>query len=124
MIFDNKKAVSVASTTKLRSTIKRNTKTPKFPVVTPDQSKFIELIVSPTLSMIEEGNPNLTISLNGFIHKNKPGQRNGFFWFLTKIEDQTPIQTPILIEFSELNEIEKLNLNDKQRIKKQMSSAI
>ena len=107
IVFDNKKAVTVTSTTELSYAIKTNTQTTELAVVTPEQSKFIELVVSAILSMIQEGNRSLTLSLNGFIHRNKLGKQSVFLRFLTKIEDQTPIQTPMFIEFYELNEIEK-----------------
>ena len=66
------------------------------------------------LSMIPQGDPDLTAYLNELLRTNKPEQQNNTFWFGTPEipgtpEDHTPIQTRILKELIELKEKEKLN---------------
>ena len=66
------------------------------------------------LSMVPQGDPDLTAYLNEFLRKNKPGQQDNTFWFpapgnLGKTEDHTPLQTRILNELNELKDKEKLN---------------
>ena len=65
------------------------------------------------LSMIPQGDPDLTAYLSEFLRTNTPEKLNNTFWFPTpekpgKPEDQTPIQPRILKELIELNE-KKLN---------------
>ena len=67
-----------------------------------------------TLSMIPQGDPDLTAYLNDFLRTNKPEQQNNTLWFPTpakprKSEYHTPIQTGILKKLIELTEKEKLN---------------
>ena len=55
------------------------------------------------LSMIPQGDPDLTACLNELLRTNKPEQQNNTFWFTTpenpgKSENHTPIQTRILKE--------------------------
>ena len=66
------------------------------------------------LSMIPQGDPDLTAYLNELLRTNKPEQQDNMFWFPTtensgKPEDHTPKQTRILKELNELKELEKLN---------------
>ena len=66
------------------------------------------------LSMIPQGDPDLTANLNEFVRTSKPGQQNNLFWLPAyenpgKLEDHTPIQTRILKTLIELREKEKLN---------------
>ena len=66
------------------------------------------------LSMIPQGDPDLTGYLNEHLRTNKPEQQNNTFCFPTpenpgKPEDHTPIQTRTLKELNELDEKEKLN---------------
>ena len=83
-------------------------------MVTPEQSKHIKPVDVAILSMIPEGDPDLTAYLNELLRTNKPEQQDSTFWFPTpenpgKPEDHTPIQTRILKELNELKDKEKLN---------------
>ena len=82
--------------------------------MTPEQSKHIKPVDMAILSMIPQGDPDLTAYLKELLRKNKPEQQDNTFWFPTpenpgKPEDQTPIQTRILNELNELKYKEKLN---------------
>ena len=66
------------------------------------------------LSMIPQGDPDLTAYLNEHLRTNKPEQQNNTFWFPTpenagRPEDHTPIQTRIPKELIDLKDKEKLN---------------
>ena len=66
------------------------------------------------LSMIPQGDRDLTADLNELPRTSKPEQQDNTFWFPTpenpgKPEDHTPIQTRILKELNELKDKEKLN---------------
>ena len=66
-----------------------------------------------SLSMIPQGDPDLTAYLNELLRTNKPEQQNNTLWFPTtenpgKLEDHTTIQTRILEELFELRDMEKL----------------
>ena len=66
------------------------------------------------LSMIPQGDADLTAYLSELLRTNKSERQDNTFWFLTpenpgKPEDHTPIQTKILKEFNELRDKEKLN---------------
>ena len=66
------------------------------------------------LSMIPQGDPDLTAYLNELLRTNKPEQQNNTLWFPTpenpgKPEDHTPSQTRILNELNELKDKKKLN---------------
>ena len=113
-IFDKRKAVRVTNTTELPYVIQKNTQIAEFSVVTPEQSKHIKPVDIAILSMIPQGDLDLTTYLHELLRTNKPEQQNNTFWFPTtenagKPEDHTPIQTKILKELIELNEKEKLN---------------
>ena len=113
-IFDKKAAVVITNTTESPYLIKKNTQTAKFSVVTPEQSKFIRPVDTTILSMIPEGDPDLTNYLSELLRKNKPEQQSKTFWFPTpknpgKTEDHTPIQTRIPKKLRELQKKEKLN---------------
>ena len=69
------------------------------------------------LSMIPEGDPDLTTYLGELLRTNKPEQRINTFWLPTsenpgKTEDHTPIQTRILQDLRELQEKGKLKPTD------------
>ena len=69
------------------------------------------------LSMIPEGDPDLTTYLSDSLRTNKPKQQNNTFWLPTpetpgKTEDHTPIQTRNMKDLRELQKIKKLNPND------------
>ena len=65
------------------------------------------------LSMIPEGDPDLTTYLTELLRTNKQDQRTNTFWFATaenpgNTDDHTPIQTRILKELRELQQRENL----------------
>ena len=116
-ITDKKTAVRITITTESPYSIKKNTQIAEFSVVTPEQSKFIKPVDTAILSMIPEGDPDLTTYLKELPRTNKPEQQSNTFWFPTpeilgRTEDHTPIQTRILKELRELQEEEKLNPKD------------
>ena len=113
-IFDKKIAVRVTNTTESPYIIKKHTQFAEFSVVTPKQSKHIKPVDMAILSMVPQGDPDLTAYLNELLRANKPEQQNNKFCFPTpenpgKPENHTPIQTRILKEMKELKEKEKLN---------------
>ena len=113
-IIDKKVAVRVTNATESPYLIKWNTQIAEFPVVTPEQFMFINPADTAILSMILEGDPDLTTYLNELLRLNKPEQQNNIFRFPTtenpgKSEDHTPIQTRILKALHELKEKEKFN---------------
>ena len=63
-VIDRKVAVRVTNTTEIPYLIKRNSQIAQFSVVTPDQAKFIKPVYMAILSMIPEGDPDLTAYLN------------------------------------------------------------
>ena len=113
-IIDKRKAVRVTNTTELPYFIKKHTQVAKFSVATPQQSKHIKPVDMAILSMIPQGDPDLTAYLNELLRTNKPEQQNDTFGFPTpenpgKPEDHTPIQTRILRELKELKDKENFN---------------
>ena len=113
-IIDKRLAVRVTNTTESPYLIKKHTQIAKFSVVTPEQSKHIKPVDMVILSMIPQGDPDLTAYLNELLRKNKPEQQDNTFWIPTpenpgKPEDHAPIQTRILNELNELKDKEKLN---------------
>ena len=116
-IFDKRIAVRVTNTTESPCLIKKHTQIAEFSVVTPEQSKHIKPVDMAIISMILQGDPDLTAYLNELLRTNKPEQQNNTFWFPTpkspgKLEDHTAIQTRILKELTELKDKEKLNPRD------------
>ena len=92
----------------------QDTQIADFPVVTPEQTKFIKPIDTVIPNVIPEGDSNLTTYLTELLRMKKPDQQNNTFWFSTpenlcNIEDYTSIQTRIL---EELREKEKLKPKD------------
>ena len=113
-IVDRRIAVRVTKTTESPYLIKKHTQIAEFSVVTPEQSKHIKPVDMAILSMIPQGDPDLTAYLNELLRTSKPEQQDNTFWFPTpenpgKLEDHTPIQTRILKELNELKDKEKLN---------------
>ena len=113
-IIDRKIAVRVTNTMESPYTTNKNTQSADFSVVTPEQSKVIKPVDTTFLSMIPEGNPDLTAYLTEILRTNKPHQQNNTIWFPTpenpgNIENHTPIQTRILKELRKLQQKEKLN---------------
>ena len=114
LIIDKRIAVRVTNTTEPPYLIKKHTQIAEFSVVTPEQSKHIKPVDMAILSMIPQGDTDLTAYLNELLRTNKPEHQDNTFWFPTpenpgKPEDHTPIQRRILNELNELKEKEKLN---------------
>ena len=112
--IDKRIAVRVTNTTESPYLIKKHTQIAEFSVVTPEQSKHRKPVDMAILSMIPQGNPDLTACLNEPLRTNKPEQQDNTFWFPTPEisgtpEDHTPIQTRILNKLNELKDKEKLN---------------
>ena len=108
-ITDKKTAVKITNTTESPFLIKKNTQIVEFSLVTPEQSKFIRTVDTAILSMIPEGDTDLTTYLSELLTTTKPEQESNTFWFPTpenpcKTEDHTPIQTRILKKLRELQE--------------------
>ena len=113
-IIDNRTAVRVTNTTESPYLIKRHTQIAEFSVVTPEQSKHIKPVDMAILSMIPQGDPDLSAYLNELLRTNKPEQQNDTFWLPTPgnpgtPEDHIAIETRILKELNELEDKEKLN---------------
>ena len=116
-IIDRKIAVRVTNTTESPYTINKHAQFAEFSVVTPEQSKFIKPVDTAILSMMPEGDPDLTTYLTELLRTNKPDQQNNTFWFPTpenpgNTDDHTPIQTRIIKELRQLQRKEKLNPKD------------
>ena len=93
-IIDKKTAVRITNTKESPYSIKKNTQIVEFSVVTAEQSKFIRPVDTAILSMIAEGDPDLTTYLNQLLRRNRPEQQINTFWFPTpenpgKTEDHT-----------------------------------
>ena len=100
-INDNRVAVRVTHTTKSGYLFKNNTQNAEFSVITPDQPKYIKTVDMTILSMIPEGDPDLTAYSNKLLKTIKPEPQNNIFWFPTpenpdELEIHTPLQTRIL----------------------------
>ena len=113
-IIDKRLAVRVTNTTESPYLIRKHTEIAEFSVVTPEQSKHIKPVDMAILSMIPQGDPDLTTYLNELLRTNKPEQQDNTFWFPTpedpgQPQDHTPIQTRTLNELNELKDKEKLN---------------
>ena len=118
----------VTNTTESPYLIKKHTQIAEFSVVTPEQSKHNKPVDMAFLSMIPQGDPDLTAYLNELLRTNKPEQQKNTFWFSTpeypgKPEDHTPIQTRAPKELIELKDKEKLNPQE-SRISKQVSQTL
>ena len=113
-IITQRIAVRVTNTTESPYLIKKHTQVAEFSVVAPEQSKHIKPVDTVILSMIPQGDPDLTAYLIELLRTNKPEQQDNTFWFPTletpgKLEDHTLIQTRFLKELTELKDKEKLN---------------
>ena len=73
-ITDITAAIRITNTTESPYSIKKNTQIAEFSVVTPETSKFIRPVDTAILSMIPEGDPDLTTYLNELLRANKPEQ--------------------------------------------------
>ena len=113
-IIDKRIAVRVTNITESPYSIKKHTAIAKLSVVTPEQSKHIKRVDLAILSLIPQGDTDLTTYLNELLRTNKPEQQDSTLWFPTpenprKSEDHTPIPTWTLNELNKLKEKEKLN---------------
>ena len=96
---------------------KKNIQIAEFSVVTPEQPKHLEPVVMAMLSMIPQGDPDLTVYLNELLRMNKPEQKHNTLRFPTpeipgNSEDYTSIWKRILKELCELKEKEKFNTQE------------
>ena len=112
--IDKRIAARVTNTTESPYLIKKHTQIAEFSVATPEQSKHIKPVDIAILSMIPQGDSDLTAYLNELLKTINPEQQDNTFWFPIpenpgKPEDHTPIQTRILNELNELKDKEKLN---------------
>ena len=92
--IDKRIAVRVTNTTESPYLIKKHTQTTDFSVVTPEQYKHIKPVDRAVLSMIPQGDPELTAYHNELLKSNKPEQQNNTLWFPApenpgKAEDQS-----------------------------------
>ena len=71
-IIDKRIAVRVTNTTESPYHIKKHTQIAEFSVVTPEQSKHIKPVDMAILSMIPQGDTDLTAYLNDLLRTNKP----------------------------------------------------
>ena len=113
-IIGKRIALRVTNATESPYLIKKHTQIAESSVVTPEQSRRIKPVDMAILSMIPQGDPDLTAYLHEILATNKPEQKNITFWFPTpdnpgKPEDHNPIQTRVLKELNELKDREKLN---------------
>ena len=79
-IIDKRIAVRVTNTTESPYLIKKHTQIAEFSVVTPQQSNHIKPVDMAILSMIPQGDLDLTAYLNELLRTNKPEQQNDTFW--------------------------------------------
>ena len=111
-IIDKRIAVRVTNTTESPYLIKKHTQiAEEFSVV---QSKHIKPVDLAILSMIPQGDHDLSAYLNELFRTKTLEQQNNNFWSPTpqnpgKTEDRTPKQTPNLKELIELEDKEKFN---------------
>ena len=78
-IIDKKIAVRVTNTTESPYLIKKHTQIAEFSVVTPERSRHIKPVDMAILSMIPQGDFDLTVYLNELLITNKPEQQNNTF---------------------------------------------
>ena len=78
-LIDKIIAVRVTNTTESPYLIKEDTQIADFSVVTPEQSKHIKPLDMAILSMIPQGDPDLTAYLNELLRTNKPEQQDNTF---------------------------------------------
>ena len=126
-IIDKRIAVRVTNTTESPYLLKKHTQIAEFSVVTPELSKHIKPVDLAILSMIPQGDPDLTAYLNELLRTNKPEQQDNMFWFPTpenpgKPEDHTPIQTRIVNELNELKDKENSIHTRAQKLGKNFSN--
>ena len=113
-IFDKRKAVRIFIAKESPYVIKKNTEIAEVSVVAPGQSKHIRAVDMVILSMIPQGDSDLTAYTDELLRNKKSQQQKNTFWFPTpenprKSEGHTPIQTRILKKLFELKQKEKIN---------------
>ena len=116
-IINKRIAVKLTNTTETPYLKKKHSQIAEFSVVTPEQSKHIKPVDMAILSMIPQGDPDVTAYLNELLRTNEPEQQNNTFWFPAaenpgKPEDHTPIQIRIFKELNELKDMEKFNAQE------------
>ena len=126
-IINKRLAVRVTNTTESPYLNKKHTQIAEFSVVTPEQSKHIKPEDMAILSMILQGDLDLTAYLNELLRTNKSEQRDNAFWFPTPEnlgmpEDHTPIQTRIVNELNELKDEENSIHKRAQYLRKNFSN--
>ena len=126
-IIDKRIAVRLTNTTESPYLIKKHTQIAEFSVVTPEQSKHIRPLDMAILSMIPQGDLDLTAYINELLRTSKPEQQDNTFWFPTpensgKLEDHTPIQTRILKELNELKDKKNLIHKKAQNLESNFSN--
>ena len=82
-IIDKRIAVRVANTTESPYLIKKHTQISEFSGVTLEQFKHIKPVDMAIVSMIPQGDPELTAYVNELLRTKKPEQQNDTFWFPT-----------------------------------------
>ena len=82
-IIDKRITVRVTNTTESPYLNKKYIQTAEFSVVTLGQSKHNKPVEMAILSMIPQGDPELTAYLYELLRTNKPEQQNNTFWFPT-----------------------------------------
>ena len=80
-IFDGRIASRVTNTTNSSYTIRKHTQIADFSIVTAEQSKHIKTVDKAILSMIPQGDPDLTAYLNELLRTVNPEQQDNTFWF-------------------------------------------
>ena len=121
-IIGRKIAVRATNTTDSLYSVSKDTRIADFSAVTPEQSKFINLVDTALLSMMPEDDPYLNTYLTELLRTNNTDQQRNTFGFPTpenygNIDDHTPIQTPFL---KELREQQQKKLNPKDDVKSRM----
>ena len=82
-IIDKRIALRVTNTTESPYLIKKHTQNAELSVVTPELSKHIKPVDMAMLSMIPQGDLDLTAHLNELLGTDKPEQQDNTFWFPT-----------------------------------------
>ena len=80
-ISDKRIEVRETNKTELPHLIKKNTQAAEFSVVTLEQPKHNKPVDMAILSMIPQGDNDLTALLNEVLRTNEPEQQNKTFWF-------------------------------------------
>ena len=112
---NNKHMVQISNYLDHPYTLKKGTHMANFSIFTPEQTKHIRPINPTSVRHLTNNNQDDAIHyINSFLKTSKTDQINETYWFPTpqnpgKKKEHTPIQTRILIELRELEQLEKLN---------------